>query len=122
MEWISSNFALLFTSLLSVGTGITTYVTSRQNKDLKEQLLAKEVESNALDVTAKNIRLYQDMMDDIKARFESTIEEYRNDVERLKLLLEESRAVIGRQEDFLKSKNQEINRLNAIIDKYNLNN
>lgn len=121
MEWISNNFPLLFTSLVGIGTTITTYVTTRQNKALKEQLLAKEVESNALDVVAKNMGIYQDMMDDIKKRFESTINEYRSDVERLKLLLEESRAVIGRQEQFLKEKNIEINALRILVDKYNLN-
>jgi hypothetical protein len=101
-----------------LGTGISAtwlYFTSKKNKALEAQLLQKQVEDNALDVTAKNMRLYQDMMDDIKKRFEATIEEYRADVDRLKLLLEESRETIGRQETFLREKNEELNRLRGIL-------
>jgi prephenate dehydrogenase len=115
MEIITNNIALIFTGLSSILASVWAYINSKRNKELETQLLQKDVESNTLDVTAKNMQLYQDMMDDIKKRFEATIEEYRADVERLKLLLEESRDTIGRQEEFLREKNAELDRLKEIL-------
>jgi hypothetical protein len=115
MEIITNNIALIFTGLSSIITSIWAYINSRRNKELQTQLLQKDVESSNLDVTAKNMQVYQNLMDDIKGRFEATIEEYRADVERLKLLLEESRDTIGRQEEFLREKNAELDRLKEIL-------
>lgn len=115
MEIITNNIALIFTGLSSLLATLWAYISSRRNKELESKLLEKDVESNSLDVTAKNMRLYQDMMDDIKIRFENTIEEYKVDLDRLKLLLEESRDTIGRQEEFLKLKNEELDRLKGIL-------
>lgn len=121
MEIITNNIALIFTGLSSLLATLWAYISSRKNKELESRLLEKNVESNSLDVTAKNMQLYQDMMDDIKKRFEATIEEYRHDVDRLKILLEESRDTIGRQEEFLREKNAQLDRLKGILIQHKIN-
>lgn len=120
MEIITNNIALIFTGLSSLLATLWAYISSRRNKELESQLLQKDVESSNLDVTAKNMQVYQNLMDDIKGRFEATIEEYRADLERLKLLLEESRDTIGRQEEFLKQRNLELDRLKGILTEHKI--
>lgn len=120
MNLLIENLPLIISSLIAGCGTIWAYFTNKKNKALESELLQKQVEDNALDVTAKNMRLYQDMMDDIKKRFEATIEEYRADVERLKLLLEESRETIGRQEVFLKEKNLELDRLRGLLNEHQI--
>lgn len=121
MKILLENLPLVISTIGTAIAGIWAYVINIKNRKLKNALVQNQVEDNALDVTAKNMRLYQDMMDDIKKRFEATIEEYRHDVERLKILLEESRETIGRQEVFLKEKNAELDRLRVILTKNKIN-
>lgn len=114
-SFLIENFGIFFATISTAVSTLFAVKLGREKKKLEHLLLQKQVEENTLDVTAKNMSLYQNLMDDIKTRFEGTIEEYRNDVERLKVLLEESRETIGRQELFLKEKNEELNRLRGIL-------
>lgn len=115
MEITIQGAVLIFTTITTLVGSIWAWFESKKNKKLNSKLLEKEVESDGLAVVQKNVSLYQDMIDDMRVRFEVQLEDYKNDIERLKLLIEESREVIGRQEEFLKEKTQTINRYESIM-------
>jgi hypothetical protein len=86
---------------LSPLTLILTWVLTKrhfQQKDL--QLKDKDIESQSSDIISKNIKIYQDMLDDIEARYEAKLIKRDEEIKELETKVEK----LIREVRLLKSK------------------
>lgn len=98
--------------LLAPITGIATYFFVTK-KFQKRELAAKDADitgANLGNVTA-NFEVYQNLINDLEDRFKKRIQELEEDLEKMKVVNDELRKAIARQERY-------INKLQIKIDNY----
>lgn len=111
IKFLADNWEAFLTPI----TGIVTYFFTKRKFQKRE--LAKQdagvTGANLANVSA-NFEVYQNLINDLEARFKKRVEELEIDLEKMKTLNEELRSAVARQEKY-------INKLLTKLEKYEHN-
>lgn len=81
---------------------VTWYFTKRNLQKAEEAKATADVTGAHLNNITANFEVYQNLINDLEARFKARIQELEEDLEKMKVINEDLRKAVSRQEKYIK--------------------